>query len=294
MHTHAHITLLSYNIPSNLCCCLKRDQVISNEQVIVCGIPLRDKLHKSVFLYDICSSGSASFASCLPHNAYFTLGILPFHPPPPQQTWQTLQIQFEPQKLKIFLRGGVAKKNASFWRCMQFPFEKAWHHWRAAWKNKHGWFMHGGTSFPATVEPAWNVACTEGRQEKALLQLEGNKNKPLDVLGTTNVDVTRWGGGDAWGHPHRGLFCQLWMAQHSGQSGEVHPSCLCQGPALMDDPARGGVPVRWQGPINKQIVALRSFVCHQEEVLFFIISVPQIINTHKPNDAWLLLQSLPH
>lgn len=41
-HTHTEkegeITLLCYNIPSNLCCCLKRDQVISNRQVIVCGI----------------------------------------------------------------------------------------------------------------------------------------------------------------------------------------------------------------------------------------------------------------
>lgn len=37
--------------------------------------------------------------------------------------------------------------------------------------------------------------------------------------------------------------------------------------------------------INKQIAAAASSVRHQQEVLFFIISVPLIINTHKPNDA---------
>lgn len=62
----------------------------------------------------------------------------------------------------------------------------------------------------------------------------------------------------------------------------------------MDDLARGVVVARWQSSINKQIAGLHSFVCHQQEVRFFIISVPQIINTHKPNDAWLLLQFLAH
>lgn len=117
------ITLLCYSIPSNLCCCLKRDQVISNRQVIVCGSTQRQA--PQIYLspaYTVCSSGSASFASCLPrtHNS-FTLADSP------QQTWQMLRIQFKPQKLKIIWGGGGggATKANSIWRCMQFTLWEA-------------------------------------------------------------------------------------------------------------------------------------------------------------------------
>lgn len=154
--------------------------------------------------------------------------------------------------------------------------------------------MHGGgTSFPATwtnrnrceiqlVPQANKMRCHCSWKETKINPPSRGRRRTRD----------RWE--DTWGCPRQSPLCQFGVVRHSGRRGSVHPACLRQCPALMDDPVRCVALLRWQGPINKQIVGLRSFVCYQHEVLFFIISEPQIINTHKPNDAWLLLQSLSH
>lgn len=77
------------------------------------------------------------------------------------------------------------------------------------------------------------------------------------------------------------------------ERGTANLSWPCRSSALMNVLDWRGALALWQEAINKQI-ARSSPLCAVVKCHLYIPSMPLIINTHKPNDAWLLQQSLPH
>lgn len=227
----------------------------------------------------ICSSGSVSFTSCFPHtNASFSLTDSP---------QQMHRIQFQPQKLNFFFcslggsGGGVYA--IYFWRGVT-SLESS--------LKKKTWEIHAwGDFIPSHLnqaEPPWNATCAISKQNVVPLQLE--ENKPARLW--TEDDEGAQGGCRSLATPNLFVPASSGPTYRWERPGPSIPSAPAPDTDRWPGPLSGAGQVT--GPINKQIARLRSFVCHQHEVLFFIISEPQIINTHKPNDAWLLLQSLSH
>lgn len=125
-------------------------------------------------------------------------------------------------------------------------------------------------------------SCISSKQDVAPLQLEGNKKKPRGC----------WE--DCWGRLSQRPLCASfkWSDIQVREARSIHPVCTSTRDWWMTWP----IEWCWSGDRAPLINRLRgcALLCHQHEVHFFIISEPQIINTHKSNDAWLLLQSLSH